>query len=78
MQPHIVRDDFRLSEDHPLYCQPCPVCDEPMGFLGEAIALVAVGIMTIDRKASGWTTGGAVAVHTECARPAQQSGEASR
>lgn len=75
LSPHIVRDDFQLSEGHPLYGDPCPVCDEAMGYDGLAVALVAVGIMPIDRKPSGYTTGGAVAVHTQCARNAGQGGE---
>ncbi|MFC6081001.1 hypothetical protein [Sphaerisporangium aureirubrum] len=32
------------------------------------VALVAVGVDPDDRKPAGWTTGGAVAVHTACAR----------
>lgn len=52
---------------HSLDCEPCPVCDEPLG--KRVIVLVFAGIMPEDRKegAGRWTTGAAVAVHAVCA-----------
>jgi hypothetical protein len=62
---HIVRDDMTLTPDHPLYGDPCPACGDPMTE-DERIALVAVGIIPIDRDRR-FATGGAVAVHAACA-----------
>lgn len=59
--PHVVRDDFRLTPDHPLYAEFCPVCDLPLG--GQPVALVFVGRDPDDR--GGWGAA-AVAVHTAC------------
>lgn len=54
-----------IDHDH-LYAKvPCPVCDEPTP--GTAVVLVVVGIEPEDRKDSGWTNGGAVIVHADCA-----------
>lgn len=52
---------------HGLHGEPCPVCDEPLAT--GPLVLVFVGIMAEDRKAGGWTTGAAVAVHEACAVP---------
>ena len=62
---HTVGGVRTLTEKHALYETPCPVC----GYLleGYPITLVAVGIPHDERKPAGWTTGGAVAVHAECA-----------
>lgn len=54
-----------MAPGHPLYAQPCPACDRPLG--GEAVVLVLAGIAPQDRKASGYATGAAVAVHAACA-----------
>jgi len=63
--PHTVGGIRTLSAEHPLHTAACPVCD---GLLADQpITLVFVGIHPEDRKASGWTTGGAVAVHAACA-----------
>lgn len=68
LKVHVVRDGILLTPESPAYGDACPVCDEAMGYDGLEVALVAVGIMPTDRKTSGWTHGGAVAVHTECAK----------
>lgn len=67
-EPHVVRDDCLIEDGHPLYGQDCPACGRPIGTDPELVALVAVGIAPEDRQPAGWTTGGAVAVHTACAR----------
>lgn len=54
-----------LTPEHRLYRRDCPVCDRPLA--DQPITLVCVGIHPADRKPSGWTTGGAVAVHAVCA-----------
>ena len=59
--PHVVRDDFQLAPDHPLYDALCPVCDLSLG--GQPAALVFVGRHPDD--GGGWTAG-SVAVHTAC------------
>ncbi|GAA4924414.1 hypothetical protein HD597_011284 [Nonomuraea thailandensis] len=71
--PHIVRDDCTLAMDHPLYGHPCPACPVPLGHDGKPVALVAVGIDPCDRKDAGWVRGAAVAVHTACACPSQDT-----
>jgi hypothetical protein len=62
---HTVGGIRTLMAEHPLYDRDCPVCDGPLTDL--PITLVCVGIHPEDRKPSGWTTGGAVAVHAACA-----------
>lgn len=62
---HTVGGIRELSADHPLFMEDCPVCDCVLGF--EPITLVYIGMMPEDRKAAGWTTGAAVAVHALCA-----------
>ncbi len=54
-----------LAEDHPLFGELCPVCDEHLG--ARTAVLVFVGIAPGHRKPSGYTVGGAVAVHSDCA-----------
>jgi hypothetical protein len=56
-----------LQPTHPLALSqtPCPACDSPLA--GTKIVLVLAGIAPGDRKDSGWTAGGAVAVHAACA-----------
>lgn len=62
---HTVGGIRTLDPDHALALTRCPVCD---GWLSNnPITLVLVGILPEDRKESGWTTGGAVAVHAACA-----------
>jgi hypothetical protein len=64
LRPHIVSLKH-LAAEHPLGQSMCPVCDGPLH--DRTVALVAVGIAPEDRKPAGWTTGGCVLVHTECA-----------
>ena len=54
-----------MTPDHPLAAERCPVCDWPLG--EKVTVLVFCGIAPEDRKDGGWTTGGSVAVHAECA-----------
>jgi hypothetical protein len=62
-----------IRRDHPLYDEPCPVCDGP---LGEGVTvLVFAGIDPESRKSAGWTTGAAVAVHASCAGVPQEEPE---
>jgi hypothetical protein len=56
---------FTVKAGHPLYEEPCPVCDNPLG-KGVSVLIVA-GIAPEDRKPGGWATGAAVAVHAACA-----------
>lgn len=56
---------FAAHRGHPLDPMPCPVCDGPLG--EKVTVLVVVGIAPEDREPGGYTTGGAVAVHAECA-----------
>ena len=58
---------FDLQPTHPLALSqmPCPACDGPLA--GTKVVLVFTGIAPEDRKEQGWTTGGAVAVHKDCA-----------
>lgn len=63
----VLAGERRMSirRDHPLYDEPCPACDGP---LGEGVTvLVFAGIDPENRKPAGWTTGAAVAVHASCA-----------
>lgn len=69
---HHVRDDCTLTPDHPLYDQPCPVCDGALG--AGPIALVYVVAAPEDRDGR-YRTGAAVAVHTDCAAPAASGSE---
>jgi hypothetical protein len=59
-----------VSVDHPLAGETCPVCDAYLA--GTQVTLVYVGIRPDDRKATGWTTGAAVAVHVDCTGPVQE------
>jgi hypothetical protein len=77
-EPYIVRDDCLLDAEHPLHGQPCPACAEPLGADGLPVALVAIGIAPAARKSEGHTSGGAVAVHTACARPPVDLGAVRR
>lgn len=61
---HEVGGVRRLDLDHPLYHQPCPVCDHGLGDL--PMTLVYVGVEAEYRKTAGWMTGAAVAVHVAC------------
>ena len=54
----VIRSRFALSEDHFLFDQLCPVCDETLGT--GLVSLVYVG-----RQEPGWTAA-AVAVHDLC------------
>lgn len=62
---HTVGGVRTLDDGHPLCLVHCPVCDNLLG--PEPITLVYVGMLPVDRKESGWTTGAAVAVHALCA-----------
>lgn len=62
---HTVGGIRILDDQHPLYWEDCPVCDEPIG--SRPLTLVYVGVLPEDRKERGWTTGAAVAVHAACA-----------
>ena len=65
---------FAADRGHPLDVRPCPVCDGPLG--ERVTVLVFAGIAPEDRKPSGYTTGGAVAVHAACAGvPEEEPGE---
>lgn len=57
---------FTIEPDHALYGQPCPACGLPLSVTADVV-LVLAGIAPEDRKESGYTTGGAVAVHAACA-----------
>ncbi|WP_137991234.1 hypothetical protein [Streptomyces vilmorinianum] len=72
-QVHTVGGIRELQPDHPLYSEHCPVCDFLLGT--QPITLVFVGIEPEDRKDTGWTTGGAVAVHAACAGLADEDRE---
>lgn len=64
-EPHVIAGLVRtVNAEHPLYYYLCPACDEPIGDL--PLTLVCVGIAPHKRKDSGWTRGGAVAVHAAC------------
>lgn len=54
-----------LPPDSQLHGEPCPACGDPLHI--RPIVLVAIGISPEDRKPGGYTTGGAVAVHADCA-----------
>lgn len=54
-----------MQVDHPMYFQPCPVCDRHLG--AQDVVLVLVGIAPEDRKPAGFTNGAAVPVHASCA-----------
>lgn len=81
--PYVVRDDIPLAPTHPLYGTYCPVCGGPLGVEsdvlegeeggGSTVSLVAVGIHPDDRKDYGWTTAGAVTVHSACTLSAEES-----
>lgn len=66
---HHVRTAVTVEPDHPLYDEPCPVCEGALG--ASSVALVYVGTAPEDRQGRYWT-GGAVAVHTACAAPPTQ------
>jgi len=63
----VLASERRMAANrgHPIDGFPCPVCDRPLG--ERVIVLVFAGIAPEDRKPSGFTTGGAVAVHAVCA-----------
>lgn len=65
-----------MDPDHPLADFPCPVCDGPLG--EKVTVLVFCGIASEDRKdgPGRWTTGGAVAVHAECAGVSEETAPA--
>lgn len=62
--PHVIGGPRTLGRDHPLYRQPCPVDDRP---LGSPYVLVYVGTHPSERQPAGFETGAAVAVHAACA-----------
>lgn len=71
-RPHISPRLFNISDPdpdtgkmHPLAEHYCPVCDQLLVVDGR-ILLVPVGISPDDRKDSGWTNAGCVAVHLAC------------
>lgn len=64
---YLVDGEHRLTPEHPLYAGLCPVCDTVLG--DALIKLVYVGMAPEHRKETGWTTGAAVAVHTDCTSP---------
>ncbi|MFJ8347658.1 hypothetical protein ACIQ9J_15040 [Streptomyces sp. NPDC094153] len=55
----------QLGPEHPLFRVLCPACGSHLE--DQPITLVYVGAHPEDRKASGWMTGAAVAVHAACA-----------
>ncbi|MEU1474535.1 hypothetical protein [Streptomyces sp. NPDC005760] len=55
----------RLQPDHPLFSARCPACDNPLH--DQPVTLVYVGAHPDSRKAAGWMTAAAVAVHAACA-----------
>lgn len=61
----ISTPDPDTGKMHPLAEHYCPACDEPLIEDGR-ILLIPVGIDPADRKASGWTNAGCVAVHLAC------------
>ena len=61
---HEVGGVRHVSTSHPLYDQPCPVCDVILG--DQPLTLVYVGVESESRKTAGWMTGAAVAVHVAC------------
>ncbi len=66
---------FAAGRGHPLDAYPCPVCDGPLG--DQVTVLIFAGIAPEDRKGHGFTTGGAVAVHADCAGVDEEEPEAS-
>lgn len=56
---------IELDRDHPLFPEPCPVCEVELGFM--PIVLIFAGIELTSRKDHGWCTGAAIAVHAQCA-----------
>jgi hypothetical protein len=66
---YIASAGQQLATDHPLWPQPCPVCDTQLG-LG-AIALVYVGAALDDRQeGKRFITGAGLAPHHQsAARP---------
>jgi hypothetical protein len=62
-----------LRPDHPLYGSECPACGDQL--TGDRTTLVYVG-REPDGQVEGWATGGAVAVHEDCAVPGSQPEEA--
>lgn len=68
MTPVLASDRLiDLAPTHPLALSetPCPACDGPLA--GTKVVLVFVGIAPENRKEIGYTTGGSVTVHAECA-----------
>lgn len=57
---------FTIEPDHLLYGQPCPACGQPLSVTADVV-LVLAGIAPENQKGSGYTAGGAVAVHAACA-----------
>jgi hypothetical protein len=66
---------FAANRGHPLDTLPCPVCDGPLG--ERVTVLVFAGIAPEDRKPSGCTVGGSVAVHAVCAGVPEEEQHAS-
>jgi hypothetical protein len=59
---------MNIPRGHPLYLAPCPVCDRKLGDCPTVLVFVGIRLENrADSGENGYTIGGSVSVHAECA-----------